>query len=129
MATAICDNDHTTHWRARRGCTLAEVRCSESGCTAKLHAATYTENGWQRRVTKTKGQIGRKKANCAICGRSAFCETRPNAILTHLFWGIGYSYRMPITIEADDAICWRHSIFPCKSWFTHDARIFDWLRT
>ncbi len=128
MAIAICDNQHITHWRARRGCKLANVRCSSSGCSAKLHAAAWTPGGWQRRATKTNGQRGRKKAICAICGRSSFCETRPKAILTHLLSGAGYTHRMPVIIEADDAICWRHSIFPFKSWFTHDAQVFNWLR-
>lgn len=129
MATAICDSNHITYWRAQRGCTLSEVQCSKADCKAKLHAAMYTEQGWQRRVTKTKGQLGRKKANCVICGRSAFCDTRPSSIVTHLFWGVGYTHRMPVTIEANDPVCWRHSIFPCKSWFTCDSHVFNWLCT
>lgn len=128
MATAICDNNHLTHWRARRGYKLAAIRCSQLNCESLLHAAVFTSNGWQKRTCKSNGQQSRKKANCAICGRSSFCEKRSQDILTHLFLGAGFTYRMPVLIKAEDFICWRHSIFPFRSWFTHDAQIFGWLR-
>jgi hypothetical protein len=130
MPAAICTTcNQVSHWRNQRGVRLADLKCR---CGGELKSATWKDGAYQiRESAKGKGNTGRKKAACAICGNLCIAAPGQEAVTATLY-GRWYSWRMPIVIEADDPVCYRHYVRPpSKSAALYvsdfDIETQDWL--
>src|SRR5262245_61520734 len=131
MPAAICKKcGDIMRWRNQRGVRIADSKCPK--CGGSYAAAVWNNGAYEiRKSTKGKGNTGRKRAPCAICGNICIAAPGKEAVTATLF-GRWYSWRMQVVIEADDVICYRHCVRPPSRSLTlyisdFDIETQDWL--
>lgn len=106
MPTALCDNNHITHWRNTRGSRLSEMRCN---CGSPLHQAVYdyATEAWVRR--DPPDQPARKQVTCVICGRKRMVpSSNAKVVDADGSYYRDWTERESVAVKAGEAICWTH---------------------
>lgn len=110
MPTAICETCMTVvGWRNTRGSRKPET-CA---CGGPMVPATFTADGWVPVADRRGKGHGRKRVNCALCGRGRMAPSDNVRTLSAGFrftdyQRLRYGDEAVAKIGPDDPLCWAH---------------------